>query len=45
VSGLAFTESLESTALAEKEGFEPSFSAKADGNRLGFPSAPRRHGS
>jgi hypothetical protein len=40
----ASTESLESNALAEKEGFEPSFPAKRDGNRLGFPSEDPEHG-
>jgi hypothetical protein len=29
---------------AMREGFQPSFPAKRHGNRLGFPSAPRRHG-
>jgi hypothetical protein len=39
----ASTESLESNALAEKEGFEPSFPAKSHRNRLGLPSDPSEH--
>jgi hypothetical protein len=41
---LESSESLESNALAEKEGFEPSISSKRHGNRLGFPSEGPDHG-
>jgi site-specific recombinase XerD len=37
-SHLDSPKSLESNPPTEKEGFEPSFSSKSHGNRLGFPS-------
>jgi integrase len=42
--GVESSESLESNALAEKEGFEPSFPSKSHGNRPGFPSEHPDHG-
>ncbi len=43
MSHLESTESLESNALAEKEGFEPSLAAKPHGNSVGIPSEGSTH--